>query len=222
MIPIDHIQGLTSAKLTELLIPGEDEEGTEELRKDYFESYDSKAFGGNRADYKKMFKDDISGVGGIKIYRVTESNKFIKIVVITSTWQKPTTEFINSIQEQVNPLENQGEGIGLAPIGHKVVISSVNETEINISTNLTYQGGYSFDDVKDYINTAIDEYFIELKKTWSDNDNLVVRISQIETRLLNIEGILDIADTKINGIAENLVLDADNIPKRGNVSEQSN
>ncbi|WP_317115419.1 baseplate J/gp47 family protein, partial [Clostridium neonatale] len=99
---------------------------------------------------------------------------------------------------------------------------SVNETEINISTNLTYQGGYSFDDVKDYINTAIDEYFIELKKTWSDNDNLVVRISQIETRLLNIEGILDIADTKINGIAENLVLDADNIPKRGNVSEQSN
>ena len=100
MIPIDHIQGLTSAKLTELLIPGEDEEGTEELRKDYFESYDSKAFGGNRADYKKMFKDDISGVGGIKIYRVTESNKFIKIIVITSTWQKPTTEFISSIQEQ--------------------------------------------------------------------------------------------------------------------------
>lgn len=169
-----------------------------------------------------MFKDDISGVGGIKIYRVTESNKFIKIIVITSTWQKPTTEFISSIQEQVDPIENQGEGIGLAPIGHKVVISSVNETEINISTNLTYQGGYSFDDVKDYINTAIDEYFIELKKTWSDNDNLVVRISQIETRLLNIEGILDIADTKINGIAENLVLDADNIPKRGNVSEQSN
>lgn len=222
MIPIDHIQGLTSAKLTELLIPGEDEEGTEELRKDYFESYDSKAFGGNRADYKKMFKDDISGVGGIKIYRVTESNKFIKIVVITSTWQKPTTEFINSIQEQVDPIENQGEGIGLAPIGHKVVINPVNETEINISTNLTYQGGYSFDDVKDYINTTIDEYFIELKKTWSDNDNLVVRISQIETRLLNIEGILDIADTKINSIAENLVLDADNIPKRGTVSEQSN
>ncbi|MGG7153302.1 baseplate J/gp47 family protein, partial [Clostridium neonatale] len=182
LIPIDYIQGLTSAELTELLIPGEDEEGTEDLRSDYFESYDSKAFGGNRADYKNMFKDDISGVGGIKIYRVTESNKFIKIVVITSTWEKPTSEFIDSIQEQVDPLENQGEGIGLAPIGHKVVISSVNETEINISTNLTYQGGYSFDDVKDYINTAIDEYFIELKKTWSDNDNLVVRISQIETR----------------------------------------
>ncbi|CAI3566260.1 hypothetical protein CNEO3_1960002 [Clostridium neonatale] len=39
---------------------------------------------------------------------------------------------------------------------------------------------------------------------------------------MNIEGILDIADTKINSIAENLVLDADNIPKRGTVSEQSN
>lgn len=222
LISIDYIQGLTSAELTELLIPGEDEEGTEDLRSDYFESYDSQSFGGNRADYKKMFKDDISGVGGIKIYRVREGNKFIKIVVITSTWEKPTTEFIKSIQIQVDPLENQGEGIGLAPIGHKVIISAVNETEINISTNLTYQSGYSFDDVKDYINNAIDEYFIELKKIWADDDNLVVRISQIETRLLNIEGILDIEDTTINGIAENLVLDADNIPKRGSVSEQSN
>lgn len=222
LIPIDYIQGLTSGELIELLIPGEDEEETEDLRSDYFESYDSKAFGGNRADYKKMFKDDISGVGGIKIYRVTDTNKYIKIVVITSTWQKPTTEFISSIQTQVDPLVNQGEGVGLAPIGHKVNIVAVDETILNISTKLTYQSGYSFDDVKGYINTAIDEYFIELKKTWADNNNLVVRISQIETRLLSIEGILDIGDTTLNGTAENLVLGADNIPKRGNVSEQSN
>ena len=47
LIPIDYISGLELAKLTALLIPGEDEEDTEHLRTRYFESFDSQAFGGN-------------------------------------------------------------------------------------------------------------------------------------------------------------------------------
>ena len=44
MIPIDYIQGLESIELTDLLIPGEDEEDTELLRQRYFDSFDSKAY----------------------------------------------------------------------------------------------------------------------------------------------------------------------------------
>lgn len=51
MIPVEYIQGLQTAELTELLIPGEDEEETEELRSRYFDSFDDHAFGGNRTDY---------------------------------------------------------------------------------------------------------------------------------------------------------------------------
>ena len=53
LIPIDYIKGLTKAEITELLIPGEDEETDEVLRKRYFNGFDSQAFGGNKADYKK-------------------------------------------------------------------------------------------------------------------------------------------------------------------------
>ena len=46
---------------------------------------------------------------------------------------------------------------------------------------------------------------------------MVVRVSQIESRLLNLAGILDVADTKLNGQAGNLVLEADHLPVLGTV-----
>lgn len=215
LIPIDYIQGLTSCELTELLIPGEDEQATEDLRAEYYESYDSQAFGGNRADYKKMFKDDVSGIGGIKIYRAWNGGGTVKIVIITSDFKKPTTILVDTVQTQVDPLENQGEGLGLAPIDHKVTIFEIAEETINIATTITYQSGWNFATCQTYIQNAIDAYYLELAKTWADNDNLIVRISQIETRLLNVAGILDIANTSINGVQANLVVDADSIPIRG-------
>ena len=221
LIPVNYIQGLTSATLTDLLIPGEDEEDTESLRADYYESYDSQSFGGNRADYKKMFKDTIKGIGGIKLYRAWNGGGTVKIVCIDSTFKKPTEELITSSQEQVDPLENQGEGLGLAPIGHEVTLFAVDETKINISTNITFQSGWDFESCKPYILNAIDKYFLELNKTWSDNENLVVRVSHIETRLLNIEGILDISDTTLNGNAGNLLLESDFIAVRGDVIGQA-
>lgn len=69
MTPIEYIKGLESAELTEVLIPGEDEEGTEELRQRYFSSFDSRAFGGNVKDYLEK-ANAIPGVGCTKVTRV--------------------------------------------------------------------------------------------------------------------------------------------------------
>ena len=48
-------------------------------------------------------------------------------------------------------------------------------------------------------------------------ENLKIRISQIESALLDLEPVLDISNTKLNGIEENLVLDQDAIAVRGDV-----
>ncbi len=69
MIPIEYIKGLRSAELTEVLVPGEDEEETEELRQRYFASFHENAFGGNRADYLEK-TNAIPGVGRTKVTRV--------------------------------------------------------------------------------------------------------------------------------------------------------
>ena len=216
LIPVEYVEGLETAKITELLIPGEDEEDTEDFRKRYFNSLDSQAFGGNRSDYITKV-NGVPGVGGTKIYRAWNGGGTVKLVIVNSQYKKPSTELIQQVQEIMDPLELQGEGFGLSPMNHITTIFGVDETIINITTNITYQSDYVWGDVKVNVEKTIDEYFLELNKTWADSENLIVRISQIETRLLNIIGILDVANTKINTLAENLILDVNSIALRGDV-----
>lgn len=217
LIPIEYIDGLETAKLTEILIPGEDEEETEALRKRYFNSLGSQAFGGNIADYKEK-TNAIAGVGGVKVYPTPNGvGGTVKLVIIDSTFGVPSSTLLNTVQTAIDPIPNQGKGVGIAPIGHVVTVEGVTATTVNISTNITYQEGWTWADVEPYVHEAVDTYFLELAESWANEENLIVRISQIEIRLLNIAGIIDIADTTINGLAQNLTLGSDNIPVRGEV-----
>ncbi len=216
LIPIEYIQGLTSAELIEVLTPGEDVENTESIRKRYLATFDKQAFGGNRADYIEKITA-IPGIGGCKVYRAWNGGGTVKCVIINSEFQKPTESLVNDVQTEVDPIQNQGEGLGIAPIDHVVTITGVTETVVNIATTITYADGWDFTECEPYINETIDNYFAELSKQWADSNNLIARISQIESRLLDLDGIVDIANTTLNGAAQNFVMGADEIPKRGDV-----
>lgn len=70
--------------------------------------------------------------------------------------------------------------------------------------------------------------FFELNSKWQDtqkvtidayeNKGIVVRISQIESRILDIEGVDDIEHTKLNELEENLILDVNALAIRGELS----
>ena len=47
---------------------------------------------------------------------------------------------------------------------------------------------------------------------------MIVRTSELETRLLKITGIADISNVKLNEIESNLVLAVDEIPVRGSLN----
>lgn len=217
IIPVDYIDGLEVAQLTELLIPGEDEEETESLRKRYYDSLEAQAFGGNIADYKDKTKA-ISGVGGVKVYPTWDGGGTVKLVIIDSQFKAPTETLISNVQTILDPMQNQGIGLGLAPIGHAVTAVGVSYATIDVATTIVYQDGWLWEDTKVNVESAIDSYFLELSEQWENSDNLVIRISQIETRLLNCPGILDVSGTTFNGTAQNITLDADVIPTRGVVN----
>ncbi|WP_346697876.1 baseplate J/gp47 family protein [Thomasclavelia spiroformis] len=219
LIPIEYIDGLQSAELTELLIPGEDEESTESLRNRYYQSLEAESYGGNKMDYKTRVRL-ISGVGGVKVYSGSEWNGggTVKIVITDSTFGKPTPTLVETVQEEIDPVDNPGEGIGIAPIGHIVTVAGVNEVSIDIELLATLQPGYEWSNVQTQVESAIDEYFASLNEDWENQDNIIVRISQIETRLLQIPVIIDVMGTKINGVEENYTADKDSIVKRGEVT----
>lgn len=102
--------------------------------------------------------------------------------------------------------QNNGEGLGIAHIGHVVTVVGVTTTTIDISFDITYSGTSTWDDLEPQVRTMIDDYFLELAQEWADSDELVVRITQIESRILEFDGVLDVENTTINGNQSNLSL----------------
>jgi uncharacterized phage protein gp47/JayE len=217
LIPIEYIKGLTSAELTVLLIPGEEEEETERFRRRYFDSLNSQAYGGNIADYKEKVLA-ISGVGGIKVFPAWNGGGTVKLVIIDSSFRAPSSELIESVQEQIDPISDQGKGYGIAPIGHKVSVLGAEAEVISITAKITYQAGYDAGRCKDFIEKTMDEYIEELNHSWQELDNIIVRISRIESRLLDVEGVLDVMDTNINGAIGNYVIPSEKIALRGDAN----
>lgn len=143
LIPINDINGLQTAEIVACLIPGEDEETEEELRERYYKSLSSAAFGGNVADYKEKV-GDLPGVGGVKVYPVWNGGGTVKLAIIDSTFGIPSKELIQEVQTAVDPEGNQGEGMGLAPIGHVVTVIGVEGYQIDISTAIVFFGRNDF------------------------------------------------------------------------------
>lgn len=260
MIPIDYIDGLETAELTELLIPGEDEEETEDLRSRYFESFKEKAFGGNARDYIEK-TNAIPGVGSTKVTRLwnaelrpaemipstavrawyetirpalsgepaawlemvfnaAKDKKLttggtVLLTILNSDFGPASDTLIQSVQQTIDPDEYAGEGNGVAPIGHIVKVESAKALNVVVKTNISFDVGYGWANLQNSINEVISDYLLELRKSWAESSCPVVRISQIETRLLGIRGIVDIANTKLNGASDNLTLGKYEVPMFG-------
>lgn len=219
LIPIDYVTGLETANIIELLIPGEDEEDTEALRNRYFASLDSEAYGGNKKDYKDKALS-YQGVGGVKVYSGAEWNGggTVLLVIQDGEMGVPSDEFIAEMQEDFDPEANCGEGEGIAPIGHFVTVLPVNMTTVNVDVVLDYNSGESWETVGQKVKDAIEGYFKTLNTRWQNNDHIVIRIAHLESALLDIDGVLDVQSTLINGEEVNFSLDKNSLVKLGVVN----
>ncbi len=225
IIPNDYIKGLETAELSEVTVPGEDDEDTEVFRARYLASFDSQAYGGNIPDYKEKV-NAIRGIGGCKVYPVWAGGGTVKVVFMTSEFKPPTAEFVAEVQTALDPVKNHAEGIGIAAIGHTVTVERAVNSAVAIELHISVDT--SIDDYKDQVQTVIDDYFLELNKGWAGtkidtfekqvDTGLTIRTSQIESRILGIHGITDISHTKLNGVEENLVLGVTELAVRGEIT----
>ena len=108
-------------------------------------------------------------------------------------------------------------GLGLAPIGHSVTVDTVRECKLDIMLDVVVLENFNRDTMKEEIIKQISKYLLELRKKWEDEQKLIIRVSQIESRILNIEGILDIASTTVNSSISNIELEFMQIPVLGEV-----
>lgn len=146
----------------------------------------------------------------------------VKLVIIDSAFSVPSDTLVDTVQTVIDPTQNAGEGVGVAPIGHVVKVFPVVLETVNLAFSLYYQRGWTWDDVRPYVEEVVNGYFLELAKGWADQEeSLVIRISQLESRLLTVPGVLDVANTKINNTAANYNLPLDTIPALGVITAET-
>lgn len=171
LIPIDYIEGLTSASVTELLIPARDTETDDELRKRYFSNIAGGAQDGNVAQYEK-WAGEYPGIGRYKVTPIWNGVNTVKVTILNEENGAASQTLIDEFQAYLDPANNGGTvtvdgvtyvvgdglGNGQAPIGAAVTVDTATVVYIDVKTTVTLASGYTTDTAAAEILAAVQEY----------------------------------------------------------------
>lgn len=203
MIPINYIAGLEQAQLTELLIPGTDEEDTEDFRSRYLAAVRKPSTSGNRYDYYNWAME-CSGVGAAKIFPLSDGPGTVKIVIANEERKGADSALVNSVKEHIE---------GLRPIGATVTVASASEKEIHVAAGIRLKKGLYLGSVQDAISRALSGYLE--RNTF---EITYVSLAKVGSLLLDVEGVEDFSDLMLNGEAGNVLLQKEEIAVAGTIS----
>lgn len=206
IVPNGYIEKLASAEITTLLYPGEEEESDDSLRERFLANLIKTAFGGNIAQYRQWAKE-IPGIGGVQVYPVWAGGGTVKLSIIDTDYNSCSSEFCQTILEKFDPENSGGEtglGLGIAPIGHKVTVSTPLPRTINVSGKITLLPGYKLETLLPQIKLALEEYLLSLRQAWENSDDennysVIVYLGRINFAILNVKGVSSTYELQLNG-----------------------
>lgn len=205
IVPNDYIEKLASAEITTLLYPGEEEESDDSLRERFLANLMKTAFGGNIAQYQQWAKE-IPGIGGVQVYPVWAGGGTVKLSIIDTDYNSCSSEFCQTILEKFDPENSGGEtglGLGIAPIGHKVTVSTPLPRTINVSGKITLLPGYKLETLMPDIKASLENYLLSLREAWENSDDknnysVTVYLGRINFAILNVKGVSSAYELKLN------------------------
>lgn len=203
--------GATVAEITSVVVVGEDDEATEDLRQRYYDVFDFKrSFGGNVTSFQDA-TNDIEGVGLTKVFRAWDGPGTVKLCILDGNLDSPDAGLISTVQALIDPTINTpGDvgGLGIAPIFAKTTVTGA--TNKNIKITGTIQGS-PFSEVKPAIEEVINAYFRELKEGWV-KESIVIKINRVLLAIIGVAGVDDVTALKLNNSTGNITLSAEEIP----------
>lgn len=219
--PIDYVEDWKGGVLTKILKYGTDIEEIEAYKQRFKElRYNIQSFAGNKAAYKEYitkYNDVYGGVADCIPFRTTDG-KTINVYAVDSEYKALNSDKVTSLQNYIDPTTSTGEGDGIAPIGHSVVVMTPTNMNINVAVKVDLDTEYTWEGVKDSIKAKIEEYLLTLRKLWSKNKKCIVRVSQIEYAVLSVQGVIDCASATVNGSAKNIEIAYSKIPVMGELT----
>ena len=228
ILPITTIPGLTSAQITDILVPGDDTETDDDLRSRLITALNERPFGGNIAAYREAVLA-IDGVGAVQVYPTWNGGGTVKLSVLGADFLPTSEELVENVQNAIDPPPNQGLGLGLAPIGAKVTVVAPSALTVNVSATLTLGAGYSIGQVQQPIEDAIEAYLLSVRQSWANNtsENSVeyaanVYLARVTAAIVGVTGVVNATNVQLNGEAEDLTLTetgtTQQVPVKGTVT----
>lgn len=211
ILPITNVPGLTSAQITDILVPGDDEETDDEFRQRIITALNSRPFGGNVADYQQNILA-IDGVGAVQVYPTWNGGGTVKCSILGADYMPASAELVQNVQTTIDP-PTSGQGMGLAPIGAQVTIVAPTELTVNVSATLTLAPGYSIEQVQPLVETSIEAYLLSVRQAWGNQLGTTtveytadVYLSRVTAAIVGTTGVVNATNVQLNGSATDLIL----------------
>ena len=212
ILPITAIPGLTSAQITDILVPGDDTETDSAFRERLIEALNNRPFGGNIADYRQNVLA-IDGVGGVQVYPTWSGGGTVKLSVLGADFLPASSTLVEKVQNAIDPPPNQGLGLGLAPIGAKVTAVAPTELAVNVSATLLLAAGYAIGQVQEPVEQAIETYLRSVRQGWDTNvsaNNVSyaadVYVARVTAAIVGVAGVVNATNVQLNGGTADLLL----------------
>ena len=203
LVPVDYINGLTRAELTELLSPGEAEETDKSLRERILKKLQKPSTGGNRYDYYNWAME-CKGVGAAKVFPLAGGSGTVKVVIADSNRSGAGAGLVALVADHIESVR---------PIGADVSVVSATEKEINVSAGIKLKNGLNLGTVQNLFEDALTEYLQE-----NAFDVSYISVAKVGNLLLNTAGVEDFTSLLINGAAGNQELQDEEIAVPGTIT----
>ncbi|NFI95066.1 baseplate J/gp47 family protein [Clostridium botulinum] len=194
------ISGVTSISNIEIVKYGVNIEDDNSYRERILQKARTPATSGNKYHYLNWAME-VTGVGAAKIF---SGAGVVKVVIVDSNKHAATKQLIEDVYEHIDEVR---------PIlaGSLTVVSAA-EKKLNITAKVKTLQGLNLGEIQ--------QEFIELLKEYLKSISFkteYISIAKIGNLLLNVYGVLDYADLKIDNLASNISLKDEEIAVLGNV-----
>lgn len=211
ILPISVIPGLTSAQLTDILVPGDDTETDSEFRDRLITALTDRPFGGNIASYRENILA-IDGVGAVQVYPTWNGGGTVACSILGADFLPASEQLVENVQNAIDP-PTSGLGLGLAPIGAKVAVTAPEAVTVNVAATLVLASGTALGQVQQPIEDAIGAYLLSVRQGWGTNTGTSdvsyaadVYLARVLAAIVGVTGVVNATGVTLNGGTADLIL----------------
>lgn len=201
LIPVDYVDGLASAELTDILTPGEETESDESLLERLLFRARHAATSGN-ANHYKQWALEVAGVGDAIVIPEWDGAGTVKVVLLGTNKHAPPIGVVDAATMHINEERPILAG--------SLTVQGAVEVPINITVSLQLASGVTLEAVIQQIESTTSAYL----ETLAFRDPLV-RVTRIANLLLDIPPIIDYEELLINGGTANIEMAAGEVAVLG-------